>query len=72
MQLGNDPRILEASDYCSGFDALKAANFNTKLYNEFDASLSDFKKEFVSLFGLNIDPSQATVKLISEYWDSVV
>ncbi|EDK31611.2 histidine phosphatase family (branch 2) protein (macronuclear) [Tetrahymena thermophila SB210] len=70
----DDKRLLEPSDTCHGYDVLKAFNFNTDVYNQFDESLREFKQEFIELFGLQstMTVEDVTIKVIANYWDSVI
>ncbi|KAL4449635.1 hypothetical protein ABPG74_007458 [Tetrahymena malaccensis] len=70
----DDKKLLEPSDTCHGYDVIKALNFHTDVYNQFDESLREFKQEFIELFGLqgSMSVEDVTIKVIANYWDSVI
>lgn len=69
----SNPYVLESYNNCHGYDVLKAKNFNTEVYAAFDASLKEFKAEFIEKFELtDTTVEDVTIKMIANYWDSVI
>lgn len=68
----SNPYILESYNNCPGYSVLKNKNYQSEVFKQFDASLKEFKKEFVEKFELNWNPEDVTVSDMAHFWDSVV